>query len=189
MQYKRYLFFAILILLTLGKWLKDQQNKNIAPHTDDAPIEKTESKKGVTKTVAKVDFKSLVKKQCPKYKHFKKSDIQKKEGLAHNIHYKKDGETFRLRTYLEDGENGSFEKLIHYKEDDDGFPWPQPLPPGKEIEPSQEYIESFHEDGEIIHDEQDYRLELKDGRTLTISEKNGKIVKLNSQQDDCLFQK
>ncbi|OIQ19721.1 MAG: hypothetical protein BM556_04360 [Bacteriovorax sp. MedPE-SWde] len=38
-----------------------------------------------------------------------------------NLHFKKEGEVFRLREFNDDGPNGDVRKLILYKEDSEGF--------------------------------------------------------------------
>ncbi len=169
--------------------MKEQQTKPVRDSAtkSTSPVTENKASKNNLLLIAKVNKE--LQTNCPDIEPIKDVDIESKESLAHNLHYKKEGEVFRIRVFLEDGDNGSFQKLVHYKEDRDGFPQIQPLPKDKEREPSAEYLKSFYKDAQILHDEKDYRLELKDGREISISEINGKIVKLNSQQDDCLIEK
>jgi hypothetical protein len=126
---------------------------------------------------------------CPDFKSFKKEDVLDQEELAKNTHFKKNGEVYRLRIFIDDATNGSYKKLVFYKEDQEGFPEIVNTSGNKAITPSNEYIQSFLEGGEVIYESQDMRLELKDQRVLTVTEENGEIVKLNSEQDNCLFEK
>ncbi|MBK26696.1 MAG: hypothetical protein CME70_22035 [Halobacteriovorax sp.] len=163
-----------------------ERHQHVAPKST-KPATKVSQVKSKNLHIAKVNQE--MQSNCPDIQLIDPKNISSRESLAHNIHYRKDGEVFRVRVFLEDGNNGSFQKLVHYKEDKDGFPHILPLPKGKEREPSAEYLKSFYAGAEILHDEKDYRLELKDGREISISEINGKIVKLNSEQDDCLIEK
>jgi len=165
--------------------MKEQQ-RHVAPKSTKSAT-KISQEKNKNLHIEKVNQE--MRSHCPDIQLIEPKNINSRESLAHNIHYQKDGAVYRIRVFLEDGDNGSFQKLVHYKEDKDGFPRILPLPKGKEREPSPEYLKSFYDGAEILHDEQDYRLELKDGREISISEINGKIVKLNSEQDDCLFEK
>ena len=128
-------------------------------------------------------------KDCPAFRAFHKEDILEEEELAINTHFQKDGEVFRLRIFIDDATNGSYKKLVFYKEDADGFPLMIKTPLEKSTNPTDSYIKSFLNGSEILHISKDLRLELKDGRSLTVTEENGEIIKLNSEQDNCLFEK
>lgn len=135
-----------------------------------------------------LDFKELVK-HCPTIKELLVDSPENLINLARNRHFEKDGEIFRVRTFIEDADNGSYTKLVLYKEDEDGFPRIQKLPKGSEVDPTEKYILSFIKGGNVIHVEEDYRAILSDGTELTYSSINGKIVKINSQRDECSVQK
>lgn len=171
--------------------MKDQEKKlNKNPETKKA---KQEQKAIPSKFLKEADIKkiahSVPPRKCPLYEPFKSEDIQDKEITAENTHFVKGGEVFRIRVFLEDGDNGSFKKLVLYKEDKSGFPRIEKLPDDKRVNPSKEYIKSFLKNSKIIHHEMDIRYELKDDREISITQVNGKIVKLNSEQDDCFFEK
>lgn len=180
MRNKKTLLLSILLVLALFKWM--QQKKAV----HQISIIKEPVTKVAKEPYVNSEFKRFVTK-CPSLRKFEQSDIQENEELARNIHYRKSGEVFRLRIFIEDADNGSYRKLVHYKEDADGFPQILKLPEGKEIGPTDTYIQSFLSSSEIIHREKDYRLKLKDGRELRVSEQNGVITKLSSNSDDCFF--
>lgn len=113
---------------------------------------------------------------CRSEKPFSGSDVVHKEAFAENTHFKKNGEVYRIRVFVEDGQNTSFKKLVFFKEDEDGFP--QIISTKGLINPSKEQIAELLKGGEVIHREADISIELKDGRSFNYSEVNGEIVKV-----------
>lgn len=113
---------------------------------------------------------------CEELKSFSKEDIKVQEAFAENTHFRKDGDVFRIRVFVEEGQNTSYKKLVLLKEDDDGFPR---IVKGSQINnPTQEQIQEILAEGEVIHREEDVSLELKDGRFFNYSKVNGKVTKV-----------
>jgi len=113
---------------------------------------------------------------CEGLKSFSKEDIKVQEAFAENTHFRKEGEVYRIRVFVEEGQNTSFKKLVLLKEDDDGFP---KIVKGSQINnPTKEQIEEILSGGEVIHHEADISLELKDGRFFNYSEVNGQVTKV-----------
>jgi hypothetical protein len=113
---------------------------------------------------------------CDDVESFSTADVARKEVFASNTHFKKDGEVYRIRVFVEDGQNTSFKKLVFFKEDDDGFP--RIIKDKQKINPSEEEIKSYLEGAAVIHQEADVSIELKDGRSFNYSEVNGKVTKV-----------
>ena len=113
---------------------------------------------------------------CNDVEPFSLRDVARREVFASNTHFKKDGEVYRIRVFVEDGQNTSFKKLVFFKEDDDGFP--RIIKDKQKINPSEEEIKSYLEGAEVIHQEADVSIELKDGRSFNYSEVNGKVTKV-----------
>ena len=181
MRNKKTFLLVLLVLFTLFLWVNNKKELHEIAVVKSAVIKKN---KQVRQILTSTKFVT----KCPKIKSFEDSEIVENEELARNVHYRKNGDIYRLRTFIEDADNGSYRKLVHYKEDADGFPQLLKLPEGKEVEPTAAYINSFLAANEIIHLEKDYRLKLKDGRYISVSEKNGIITKLNSNSDNCFFE-
>lgn len=113
---------------------------------------------------------------CDDVEPFSTADVARAEVFASNTHFKKDGEVYRIRVFVEDGQNTSFKKLVFFKEDDDGFP--RIIKDKQKINPSEEEIKSYLEGAAVIHQEADVSIELKDGRSFNYSEVNGKVTKV-----------
>ncbi len=113
---------------------------------------------------------------CPNIEPFTANDIVTKEAFAENTHFKRDGEVYRIRIFVEDGRNTSYKKLVFFKEDEDGFP--QIIKEKELINPTQEQIDALLAKSEIIHNESDVSIELKDGRVFNYSQVNGEITKV-----------
>jgi hypothetical protein len=63
--------------------------------------------------------------------------------LWRNVHFKKNGQTYLLRQFEDDGENGSIKKMIYYKEFEDGTLQKIPLPPHHQTGASKQIFESY----------------------------------------------
>lgn len=107
--------------------------------------------------------------------------------LARNIHFKRDGEIFRLRTFLEDGGQQSYKKLVLFKEDNDGFPQYQKVPKEDQVNPSSLVINRYLLGSEIIYDEMDNEITLSRGE-IRYTLLNGKIVKILAPSFNCNFE-
>lgn len=180
-KYVLILFVILLIILVIGRILIDKEIKEVQKLTKEVYTDSRVLSKSL-------DYREL-KTQCPKLDKLLINSPENFINLARNRHFEKDGHVYRIRTFIEDTENGSYTKLVLYKEDQDGFPRIQKIPAGKEVNPTEEYISSFLKGAKVIHLEEDHRVLLNDGREITYSSVNGKIVKLNSEQDDCIIKK
>jgi hypothetical protein len=80
-----------------------------------------------------------------------------------NLHLKNDQEeVYRVRTFMDDGPNGTIQRLVIYKEDEAGFPHILPIPEDERINPSPEIIARYMSLGEIIHREEAIGLEFNE---------------------------
>ncbi len=104
--------------------------------------------------------------------------IKSKERFAHNLHFKKGGRVHRLRQFLEDGDEGSYEKLVYFIEDEDGFPEITELP-------EDQSITELLKDADIIYESEDINYLLTNKKELAISFENGKIIKITSESFEC----
>lgn len=128
-------------------------------------------------------------KHCPKIKnHISNVNPSNTSRMARNIHFKKDEEVYRLRVFLEDSAEKSFEKLVFFKEDADGFAEYQKIPKADEINPSDETIRKYIKEYEIIYDESDMSLKTKKG-SIFYTLLNGELVKALAPQFDCDFER
>ncbi|MBT3234344.1 MAG: hypothetical protein HN353_00165 [Bdellovibrionales bacterium] len=113
------------------------------------------------------------------------SMIGKKRQLWSNVHFiGDDGQIYRLRHLVDDGQNGEFRKLILYVEDQDGFPLVHPLPTNiSSINPTPEQIEQLLAGHRIIHQEVADNYQNGD-LDLFVETINGKITRfeLNSKK-------
>jgi hypothetical protein len=229
MKYKRYVFFVVLFLLSIGKWMLDKQSSKapkkeaqakvvfqkveetqedeVTPETpeaveapeipepfinNDMPITHptTGDKKEEAQEIVIESNQKRLLEACKGLVLFDEDkDILKEEELATNIHLKKDGSTFRLRVFTEDAENGSYKKLMYYKEDSEGFPQVIEIPSDKSTNPTEEYLESLLQGSEIIYESADLRFALKDGRTVSLTKENDEYIKFTSEKDNCTYEK
>lgn len=150
----------------------------------------TGDKKEEVQEVAIVGNQKLLLEACKGLVLFDEDkDILEEEEFATNLHIKKDGSTYRLRVFTEDAENGSYKKLMYYKEDSEGFPQVIEIPADKSTNPTEEYLESLIQGSEIIHEAADVRFSLKDGRTVSLTKENGEYTKFTSKKDNCYYEK
>lgn len=124
---------------------------------------------------------------CPELKEILGNDdkIKSSHTFGHNIHFKKEGKVHRIRIFTEDGDEGSFEKLVYFIEDDDGFAQIRPIDEDKSINPKQEYIISLLQGTETIYDSIDITYELASGKSFNASFENGKLNKITTENINC----
>lgn len=96
--------------------------------------------------------------------------------IAQNIHFRRNGETYRLRKFIEDGKEGSYEKLVFYKEDPDGFARIVAIPKEDEVNPTDETLKKYLRGGKIIYEEGDYQAQTNKGEIL-FTLQQGKLTK------------
>ena len=145
-----------------------------------------------TRNINDLDSALLIlklKEHCPKLKkHIFTVNPSNTSRMARNIHFKKGEEVYRLRVFLEDSAEKSFEKLVFYKEDSDGFAKYQKIPKADEINPSDDTIRKYIKEFEIIYDESDMSLKTDKG-SVFYTLLNGELVKALAPQFDCYFER
>lgn len=139
----------------------------------------------LNKTLKKI--KALCPKSEDKFRSAPETPISKVQ-LARNLHFKKNGEIFRLRTFLKDTQESTFTKLVFYKEDSAGFAVIQKIPEQDQINPSKETQMKYLGNGEVIYDEKDIRLSFKKFE-INYSVINDEVVKIVAPKLNCYFDK
>ena len=112
-----------------------------------------------------------------------KKDLLDSRNLWTNIHFKKNGDIFRLRLFTDDGENGEYRKLVLMKEGPDGFP---DIIEKREISPDDnelEVVKNYFKGGEVIYREEAVSF----GEDYFAKTIDGKIVELQSNGKRCLI--
>jgi len=115
----------------------------------------------------------------------KDENIQAVEEFGHNLHFKKNGEIYRIRIFTEDSAEGSYQKLVYFKEDSDGFPEIIPIQEEESINPSQKQINSYLDSAQIIYESQDLNIQLTSGKAFSVTLENGTITRVNSNTVNC----
>jgi len=106
-----------------------------------------------------------------------KSQISETAVLWTNTHIQlPSGVVQRIRVFNEDGENGSFKKLVLFQEDEDGFPVKLKLEESISTNPSSELVESYRAKGKVIYDEVATSIVLNDGHEIFEKTIDGKVI-------------
>ncbi len=92
-----------------------------------------------------------------------------KEQLWKNIHYETPSNIYRLRTFIDENDNGSYEKIVLYKEDSNGFPRILDI---KDQYKRDDFINKRLKSGSVIHVDSATRYTFSDGKEITIKLKN-----------------
>ncbi len=105
-----------------------------------------------------------------------------------NIHLKiQGGGIERLRLMQVDGENGSYWKMIHYREDEDQFAHILPLPMGHQRSPSPKIIKSYLNRGEVIYHEVGLGLKTAEG-LIALDIEDGIVTSLRLSGKEAYFE-
>jgi hypothetical protein len=112
-------------------------------------------------------------------------EIMESNNFALNLHFVKEQRTHRIRVFTEDATEGSFQKLVYFIEDEDGFPEIIPQENKIAINPTPQMIESLIKDSEIIFKSEDINIRLKSGKDIAATIENGRIKKLISGEIEC----
>jgi hypothetical protein len=130
-------------------------------------------------------IKNVIENKCFETQGNKR--LVEAQRLAKNIHFRKNGQVFRVRIFLEDGEQGTYEKLVYYKEDKDGFPRIVPLDDELAIRPTKKTIDTLLEGGEIIYDETETRFEYENDKSFHVTTKDNRIIRIfdENEQTEC----
>lgn len=124
---------------------------------------------------------------CPQLEKIMTNEdkITSSHTFAHNIHFKKANAIHRIRIFTEDGDDRSFQKLVYFVEDQDGFPQIKPIDDKKSINPDEDYILFLLHGTKTIFDSLDVTYYLSSGKSFNASYKNGKITRVTADQVDC----
>lgn len=120
-NWQKKLTYILLISVIIGTYLKlnSQKSPKVSSSTKVAgsPVA---AKKQIHERVV---FETVVK--CLSLAQEDEREVLKKVGSQlpawENLHFKKNGEIYRIREFNDDGPNGDIRKLILYKEDKDEF--------------------------------------------------------------------
>ena len=117
---------------------------------------------------------------CPEVEHAapQNTKVKTKETFARNYHFKKEGKVHRIRTFIEDSEEGSYQKTLYFVEDKDGFPEITEFPKGKTVD-------NILENADVIYESQDISYSLSNKEELSLSIVNGEVVKVNAPTFEC----
>ena len=115
----------------------------------------------------------------------KDENVQAVELFGHNLHFKKNGEIYRIRIFTEDSTEGSYQKLVYYKEDSEGFPEIIPIQEAESINPSKKQINSYLDSAQVIYESQDLNIQLTSGKAFSVTLENGTITRVNSNTVNC----
>lgn len=88
------------------------------------------------------------------------------------------GDVYRVRRFLDDGENLPLERLVFFKEDETGFPEIVDIPQKHQVNPSDEVVRSYLERGELIYSGEAYTVD-QDGQSYFFEVENGEIVRFD----------
>lgn len=195
---KTILILSIFILGALLTWKASPLlEKQVATETKSSPTNSPQNTQNNTKKKDKklspheesAHKKIMAEglKFCPELEKLmtKEDKITDSHTFGHNIHFKKGNEVHRIRIFTEDGAEGSFEKLVYFVEDQDGFPQIRPIDNKKSVNPSEDYILSLLQGTQTIYDSLDVTYFLNSGKSFNASYVNGKITKVTAQQVNC----
>ncbi len=90
-----------------------------------------------------------------------------------------DGTVIILRLFIEDGENGTFNKLMIYREaEDNQLPQIVQIPPEEQVNPAREIIEKWEQSGKTIYREVATNYQNSAGADVFLQEVNGEVKKM-----------
>jgi len=160
---------------------------NSSPHKKESSTNPKQNKITSLKEMTKKRALAQALTFCPELEKVikTKDKISGTHPFAHNIHFKKENAVHRIRIFTEDGDKGSFEKLIYFIEDQDGFPRIEQLNSKKSINPSEDYIRSLLQGTQTIYDSLDITYYLSSGKSFNASYENGKLTKITAAQVNC----
>ncbi len=194
------LIVFILIGCVLSYFSQRTKKINNANHIKTGTVHNSSATKNVTPK--KVNLPSSSKREkfaqlkndalsfCPQLANEinaneKDQNVQAVEQFGHNLHFKKNGEIYRIRIFTEDSTEGSYQKLVYYKEDSDGFPQIIPIQEEESINPSKKQINSYLDSAQIIYESQDLNIQLSSGKSFSVTLENGTITRVNSSTAHC----
>ncbi len=186
-------FFFILGAYLLWKGLGQNKNNSYAQNQNpSAELHNSikQSSYQLTLSEEKETHEAILQqglKFCPELQNLinEEDKIKSSRTFGHNIHFKKEGRIHRIRIFTEDIEEGSFDKLVYFIEDEDGFPEIKEIDKSKAINPKQEYILELLQGTETIFDSLDITYELASGKSFNASFENGKLNKVTAENTHC----
>lgn len=156
-------------------------------------IEKTESvrKESPAANTANVDepvsdlpkvLEAAVTKRCPEFLANQK--VSRRYTFGRNVHYKKNGETYRARMIIGDGKEGNYFRVIFFKEDSTGFPVIESHKDYFKEELALAAFEQASQGQEILYQSQDDSIEYASGAVLKSTFENDRLVKFRFFGDE-----
>lgn len=104
-----------------------------------------------------------------------------------NVHLKtQDNTVMRVRRFLDEGPNGSFERLVVFKEDETGFPEIIDIPQDHQLSPSEEVIQKYLSMGERIFEDEGLIGEIE-GKNIFIELMNKQVTRVDVSSGDQLL--
>lgn len=104
-----------------------------------------------------------------------------------NVHLKtQDNTVIRVRRFLDEGPNGSFERLVVFKEDETGFPEIIDIPQEHQLSPSEEVIQQYLSLGERIFEDEGLIGEIE-GKNIFIELINNQVTRVDVSSGDQLL--
>ena len=166
------LFLSVFILTSHDTSQKELQNTEIHNSKKNVvnkgkSIEQSIVTKHFTAKCSEKDLSSKDLKEL--FLSLKQCHNCQKEQLWKNIHYETPFNIYRLRTFIDENDNGSYEKIVLYKEDSNGFPQIMDI---KDQHKRDDFINKRLQSGSVIHVDSATRFTLSDGKEITIKLKN-----------------
>lgn len=104
-----------------------------------------------------------------------------------NVHLKtQDASVMRVRRFLDDGPNGSFERLVVFKEDETGFPEIVDIPQEHQVAPKEEIVQKYLAMGEVIFEDEGLIGDI-DGKNVFIELMNNQVTRVDVSSGDQLL--
>lgn len=104
-----------------------------------------------------------------------------------NVHLKtQDNTVMRVRRFLDEGPNGSFERLVVFQEDETGFPEIIDIPQEHQLSPSEDVIQKYLSLGERIFEDEGLIGEIE-GKNIFIELMNNQVTRVDVSSGDQLL--
>ncbi len=133
------------------------------------------------------DFRNFCNEFFPQYKdHFPTvSELShallddETIAVSQNVHIESEyGQVYRVRRFIDDGQNGEYERLVFYKEDETGFPYIVDIPEEHQVNPSEEIIAQYLAYGEKIFTQETY-LKESDEQSFLFEFENDELIRVD----------
>lgn len=171
---------------------KESHSKENRPQAQVGPWEKPENKTQVNKlNESLTNFRKFCLEEYPEYeKTF--PDVQTLKNalldsntrrLWNNTHLRNEaGEVYRVRRFIDDGQNAEFERLVLFKEDETGFPALMEIKEEHRKNPSKQIVEKYMKLGTPIFTDEAYGLD-RNGTNYFFEMTKGDITRIDVTSD------